>query len=230
MSKHEAHHQKRRRGRAKPHAVRSSALPRWRDDLRSTIALLEDQGLTWERLADDVLPLFERARPFPFQVDPPVRAVVPPGVTIGFGVDAGPAFVRVAEALLADWPVDREALTERALANLRARAIGLRGHDFVREPVGGVPTVTFQSRAGWASTAILIPEAIERLFGPEPRLFIAPGRDLLVGLPLDVDPEFATWLTEELEALDPNALRLESFEWRAGSVSCRALCRDVVRA
>jgi hypothetical protein len=230
MSKHEPH-EKHGRGRSKRRASRSHGP--WRGpgpDLRSILALIDDRGLSWEELAGDVLPLFERARPFPFEVDPPVRVVVPPGVTIGFGVGAGPAFLRVAETHLAAWPVDRATLTERAIDNLRARAARLRGHDLVREPIDGVPTVTFQSRAGWASTAILVPEAIERLFGPEPRLFIAPARDLLVGLPPDVEPEFATWLTEELEALDPNALRLEGFEWRARTVRCRALRRSVVRA
>ena len=90
------------------------------------------------------------------------------------------------------------------------------------------PTVAFQSRDGWASTAVLVPEAIERLFGPEPALLIAPSRDLLVRLPADVDLAFATWLAEEFEADDPNALRLEAFEWRDDTVRCRPLLRDAV--
>jgi hypothetical protein len=75
---------------------------------------------------------------------------------------------------------------------------------------------------------VLVPEALERLFGRAPALFIAPSRDLLVRLPPDVDLEFATWLTEEFEAADPNALRLEGFEWRDGAVRCRPLARDSV--
>jgi hypothetical protein len=75
---------------------------------------------------------------------------------------------------------------------------------------------------------VLIPEAIERLFGRAPGLFIAPSRDLLVRLPADVDLEFATWLTEEFETADPNALRLEAFEWRDRTMRCRPLLRDSV--
>ncbi len=44
-------------------------------------------------------------------------------------------------------------------------------------------------------------------------------------MPADVDLAFATWVTEEVEADDPNALRLEGFEWRDGTVRCRPLAR-----
>jgi hypothetical protein len=67
-----------------------------------------------------------------------------------------------------------------------------------------------------------------RLFGPGPNMFVAPWRDLLIRLPADVDLGFATWLTEELESEDPNALRLEAFEWREGEVRCMPLLRDAV--
>jgi hypothetical protein len=185
-------------------------------------------GFAWEDVADDVLPIFERARPSSYEVEPPAQAIVPPGVTIGFGVDLGLAFARVATVQLERWPIDLAGLTDRALRNLRKRARRARDYDLVEEPIGGVPTVAFQSRDGWASTAVLVPEAIDRLFGPGPALLIAPSRDLLVGLPHDVDLEFATWLAEEFEATDPNALRLEAFEWRDGAIGCRPLLRQAV--
>jgi hypothetical protein len=196
--------------------------------VQALLGAIDEHGLAWEDVADDVLPIFERARPFSHELEPPAHAVVPPGITVGFGVDLGLAFARVASVHVEAWPIDLAGLTERALKNLRRRARRARDYDLVREPIGGVPTVAFQSRDGWASTAILVPEAIERLFGPDPALFIAPSRDLLVGLPADVDLEFATWLTEEFEASDPNALRLEGFEWRDGMVRCRPLARDAV--
>jgi hypothetical protein len=189
-----------------------------------------DHGFEWDEVADEILPVFERARPFAFEVEPPAQAIVPPGVTIGFGVDLGLAFARVAAAHLDGWPVDLAGLTDRALRNLRARTRQARDFDLVEGPVGGVPTVAFQSRDGWASTTVLVPDAVERLFGRQPALFIAPSRDLLVGLPHDVDLEFATWLTEVFEAADPNALRLEAFEWRDGTIACRPLLRATVIA
>ena len=69
---------------------------------------------------------------------------------------------------------------------------------------------------------------MDRLFGQRPALFVAPSRDLLIGLPHDVDLEFATWMTENLEATDPDGLHLEAFEWRDGTVSCRPLRRDAI--
>ena len=191
---------------------------------------LDAHGFAWEDVACDILPVFERARPSSYPVDPPALTVLPPGVTVGFGVDAGPAFMRVSTTHLG-------ALAGRPR---RARRAG------ARQPATGAPgpptsatslrdadrrrarSVVFQSRDGWASTTVLLPDAIDRLFGPRPALFVAPSRDLLIGLPVDVDPEFATWLTEEFEAADPNALRLEAFEWRDGTVRCRPLARAAV--
>lgn len=189
---------------------------------------IDRHGLAWADVADDVLPIFERARPFAYEVEPPAHAIVPPGVTIGFGIDLGLAFARVATVHLDDWPIDLAELTGRSLRNLRRRARQAHDYDLVREPIGGVPTVVFQSRDGWASTAVLVPEAVERVFGPRPAMLIAPSRDLLVGLPADVDLAFATWLAEEFEADDPNALRLEAFEWRDGEILCRPLLREAV--
>jgi hypothetical protein len=196
--------------------------------LLAMVGRLDGRGFDWDDVADDILPIFERARPLGYALDPPAQAIVPPGVTVGFGVDLGLAFGRVSLVHLDDWPVDLAAVTERALRNLRKRVRTAVGYDLVEESVGGVPTMAFQSRDGWASTTVLVPAAIERLFGREPALFIAPSRDLLVRLPADVDVEFATWLTEEFEATDPNALRLEAFEWRDGTMCCRALQRDSV--
>jgi hypothetical protein len=218
-----------RHHRRHAHLVGKTAPSLARDPrVQALLGRIDDHGLTWQDIAGDVLPVFERARPFTYDVEPPAHAVVPPGVTIGFGVDLGLAFARVGTAQLDEWPVDLAGLTERALRNLRRRARQARDYDLIREPIGGITTVAFQSRDGWASTAILVPEAIDRLFGPRPAMFIAPSRDLLLGLPDDVDLGFATWLAEEFEAEDPNALRLEAFEWRDGTIRCRPLARDAV--
>ena len=195
---------------------------------KAILRRIDARGFAWEEVSGDILPIFERARPFSYPVDPPALAVLPPGVTVGFGVDAGPAFMRVATTHLAGWPVDLAGLAEQALDNLGRRTLGADPRDLVGDIVADVPIVVFQSQDGWASTVVLLPEAMDRLFGRRPALFVAPSRDLLIGLPSDVDLAFATWLTEEFEAIDPNALRLEAFEWRDGTVRCRSLLRDAV--
>ena len=201
-----------------------------RDDprFRATLRRLDAHGFAWDDIADDIFPVFERARPFAHPVDPPALTVLPPGVTVGFGIDAGPAFMRIATTHLAGWPVDVAALAERALANLARRTRDADPRDLVHGTVADVPVVAFTSQDGWASTAVLLPAVMDRLFGPAAGLFVAPSRDLLIGLPPDVDLEFATWLTEDLEADDPNALRLEAFDWRDRTIRCRPLARDGV--
>jgi hypothetical protein len=168
----------------------------------------------WSELAPDLLPMFERRRPMPPETPPSLTVVLPPGVTVGFGIDLGPAAVRVSRPLLDGWGISVDELTMTALANLRRRAFATSLPPLVRQPIAGHPTIAFQSEDGWASVLLLAPDALERVMGVEPRLFIAPMRDLLVGLPPDVDRDLACWLTEEFEALDPNALALEGFLWR----------------
>jgi hypothetical protein len=197
---------------------------------RATLRRLDAGGFTWEALADDVLPVFERARPFSYPLDPPALMILPPGVTVGFGLDAGPAFMRIATSHLVGWPVDLAGLAERALGNLALRTRRAHPHDVQRGFVGEIPVDFFQSGDGWASTTVLVPDAIDRLFGPRPALFVAPTRDILIAMPADVDLAFATWVTEEVEANDPNALCLEGFEWRDGAIRCRSLTRASVVA
>lgn len=226
MSKRPVHRTNKPRGKARSHGPGA-----WVGDdprFRATLRRLDANGFAWEDVARDVLPVFERARPYPFAMDPPALAVLPPGVTVAFAVDAGPAFMRIATTHLEDWPVDVAGLADQALANLARRARKARPRDLMRDAIADVPVTVFQSMDGWASTSVLLPEAMLDLFGPAPGLFIAPSRDLLIELPVDVELEFATWLTEEFEASDPNALRLEGFEWRDGVVSCRPLEREAV--
>ena len=225
-----AKHQTRRGGRSRSKLRVKDGAAWIHDDpaFRSALRRLDAHGFAWDDVASEILPVFERARPSSYPVDPPALTVLPPGVTVGFGVDAGPAFMRISTAHLAHWPVDLPGLAVRALDNLRNRARDADERNLLRDSVDDVPVTVFQSHDGWASTMVLLPDAMDRLFGRDPALFVAPSRDLLIGLPIDVDPAFATWLTEEFEAMDANALRLEAFEWRDGSVGCRPLARAAV--
>jgi len=227
MSKRRGDRERKRvRGRTPPraHSPRLGSDPR----LLRALRRVDATGFTWDAVADAILPVFERARPFSFKVDPPALTALPPGVSVGFGVDAGPAFMRVSTAHLASWAIDLETLTTRALANLQDRTRALDARDVRLGEIDGIAVDLFESGDGWASTTVLLPDAMGRLFGPGPNLFIAPWRDLLIRLPEDVDIAFATWLTEELESEDPNALRLEAFDWRDGTLRCRPLLRDAV--
>jgi len=185
--------------------------------------------VSWSTMRGLIRPIFTRLRPFPFPMEFVTR-VVPPGVSIGFAADVGPSFIHVHQGMLDDWEVGLDWLTEVAFANLRGCVMRRGPGNLVREPVGGVPTIAYQSGEGWASTLLLVPDLIEEVLGPGERLFIAPMRDLLIDLPPGVELEFASWLTSEFEALDPNSLCLEGFAYQAGHLSIVPLERGAVPA
>lgn len=189
------------------------------------VAALEgfDHHAPWAEIAPRIIPVFERRRPQPPGSPPPVTVVLPPGVSVGFGVDLGPAFIRVAEPLLADWGIERQELAAIALGNIRERAARPGLPDPYRGELAGLPSIWFQSDDGWASALLLVPDALTRVLGPEDRLYVAPMRDLLIGLPIDAHLGLARWIAEEVEAADPNGLALEAFAFEGGRLSCRPM-------
>jgi len=167
-----------------------------------------DLDRPFEAIAPQVLPILRRRRPFPGEADPPVVRTWPPGLPTAFGVDLGPAFLYVGTWALAKWGVGEDALADHAIANLRSRVakVGTRG--LMQDAIGGLPMSTYQSREGWASSLLLVPDELVRLFGPEPSLILTPMRDLVVQLPIDSDLGVASWLLEDFAALDPGGLRV----------------------
>lgn len=186
--------------------------------------------LDWSAVKDLVVPVFARRRPFPFETGTPVRVVLPPGVLTGFGVDIGPAVLHIGEDILGTWPVDRDALAERALTNLRSLTRRVRPRDVIDERLDDQPVRILQSGEGWASTLVLLADELTRIFGPAPQRFIAPMRDLLISMPGSVEPDLAAWLAEELASMDPNALALESFVLADGLLTCSPIYSIEARA
>jgi len=89
---------------------------------------------------------------------------------------------------------------------LREQVAARRQFALVHERIADVPTLAFQSRDGWASQLLLLPDELCRVLGDRNGLVLAPMRDLIVSLPLGVEREFADWLLEEFAAVDMNAL------------------------
>jgi hypothetical protein len=188
----------------------------------------------WDAMALGIVPVFERRRPFPVDIGRPIRTLLAPGVTVTVAYDYGPALMRVTDQVVALWRVDEREIFERAVSNLRARVIdALARKDPVRvvpQRIDDIPIRALVSGEGWASTLLLLPDLLERVFGRPACLFIAPMRDLLVALPADVDVAVATWLTEEFESLDPNCLCLEAFAWDGDRLTVRPLAREAATA
>ena len=181
------------------------------------------QELAWERIAPEVVPLFQRVRPYHASMPEQLRVVVPPGLTVGFGVDIGPAFITVSPEMAQEWGVPADEILRRALTNLEVRMAGVRPRDVHDGSIGDVPVRILQSPTGSASTYVLVPEALGRIIGRHRQLVLAPMRNLLMSLPFTADRDFAAWLFNEIAAQDPNCLAPAAFVIGDGELALEPL-------
>lgn len=179
--------------------------------------------LAWEAVVQEVVPLFQRVRPYHPSMPEQLRVVVPPGLTVGFGVDIGPAFITISPEMAADWGVPPDEILGRAVANLEQRMAAVRPRDVHDGTIGGVPVRVLQSPTGSASTYVLVPGALGRILGPQRQLLLAPMRNLLISLPLTADREFAAWLFDEFASQDPNCLAPAAFVVGDGTLALEPL-------
>jgi hypothetical protein len=181
-----------------------------RAEVHAAIAGLPDE-LEWNDMRSRLRPMFVRRRPMPPGTEKPLRFHVEPSLTVTLGVDIGPAFVYVGPKLLEAWPVGADEALAVALANLRASVAAERFVELEYGTVGDVPLWCYQSHGGLASGLLLVPDELVLRYGDEPRLLIAPMRNLLVAAPFDADRELLEWLRDEISFEDPNGLDLPLF-------------------
>lgn len=177
-------------------------------DVHEVMAAIEavDLEAPWEEMAPRLRPALPRRRPLPPGTgDLPTREFAP-GIRTALGLDIGPAMLFVGHDQLAGWGVTAEQAFRRAVSNIRVRVRLRRQFALLHEPICGVPTVAFQSRDGWASSLLLLPEELGRVFGQRSGVILAPMRDLLLLMPLDVEPDLAHVVLEEFARVDMNAL------------------------
>jgi hypothetical protein len=201
-------------------------------DYATVLAAMEqfDPEMPWKKARARILPMLPRVRPLPGPELALARAMLPPGILVGFGIDIGPAITFVGASLLDRWRVDVLTVVAASLANLRRLALECDRNAVIQDRIGDVPVTLLQTRLGIAASLILVPECLDRLLGPGPHLLLAPMRDILIALPPDVDREFAAWLAEEWEALDPNHLHLGGFRHEQGRIVPEALDEAMARA
>ena len=188
------------------------------DEVMDAIERL-DLGAPWSEVAPNLRLALPRRRPLPPGTEDLPARDFPPGIRVTLGLDVGPAMLFVTHEQLAGWGVTAGRAFEQALANVTTRAASSRQFALLHERILDVPTVAFQSREGWASALLLIPDELARVFGSRDGLVIAPMRDLLLLLPLDADPDLARFLLEEFAAEDMNALDLPLFALVDGKLS-----------
>lgn len=167
--------------------------------------------LAWPELRDQLRPVFVRRRPLPPGMTRPLLRHLPPGLDVALGADIGPAFLYVSAQLLESWPIAAEEAFDIALANLRSVIEAERYFELSYEPVDGVPVWWYQSRGGLASGLLLLEDVLTERYGDQPRLLMAPMRNLLLAAPIDADREVMGWLRDEIATADPNGLDLPLF-------------------
>jgi len=198
-----------------------------REQVRSAVDALPPD-LSWDELSDGLRPVFIRRRPLPPGVERPLTVKRPPGVDVALGVDIGPAFMYVGRGMIESWSVSFEEAFERAMENLRASVAAERYVEMEYESVDGVPFWWYQSSGGLASGLLLLEQDLATRYGPDPRLLIAPMRNLLLAAPFDADRALVAWLRDEISHDDPNGLDLPIFALLDGRLSIDARAeRDV---
>jgi len=176
-----------------------------------------DPTAPWADVAPRIVPVLKRVHhPFPPEMAP-IHIRVPPGIWTGFGIDLGPAFSHVSQALLDGWGIDHATLLGTALANLT---------DLVRQerpivdavPVDGVEVMAIQGQ-GWGSSLILVPELLRPILGTTPRILLAPVRNTLLALPEDVDDGLAVDLWQAIAHGAHDELDVEPLRWTGSTVA-----------
>jgi hypothetical protein len=165
-----------------------------------------DLEAPWEEMAPKLRVALPRRRDLPVPSEDLPRHIYPPGIETVLGLDIGPAMLFVPHEQLAKWEVSADEAFDRALDNVREQVAGRKQFALIHERIADVPTLAFQSRDGWASQLLLLPDELARVIGDRNSLILAPMRDLVISLPLGVEREFAHWLLEEFAEVDMNAL------------------------
>lgn len=169
-----------------------------------------DFGWDWAR--DRLVPVLERPGADPMPDDPQLSAVAACGIGYGFGIDIGVAFTRVNESLAALWDRDERTIRDVVLANLRRRIHDEDPSFEVPDDPGGALVVrALTTPDGMASSVLILPDVLVRIFGRADQVFTAPNRSLVLAFPVETPPEAIAEVSRDAERLDPHPLGLEPF-------------------
>lgn len=171
----------------------------------------------WDWARTRVVPLL--AGPM---IDPegesPVRSVMDPGVTVIFGLDLGDAFPIVDEVVARRWECSPDQILAAAEANLRRWSARLEPSIVRNATMSGHRIRLIDVSPGWASSLLLVPEAIRRLFGDHDQVFAAPRRETLLSFRPDIPGRIAGDIVVDFELGTPRPLMLEPFALQDGIV------------
>jgi hypothetical protein len=138
------------------------------------------------------------------------------GPTVEFGLDLGTVFLVVDEIVAERWERSAEQLHECGLRNLRQRAERLTPADLTTGVMSGRRVRMLDRRPRWASSILLDPPTLTRLFGDHDQFLAAPRTDCLLSMPADTPTrafaEIAVGLEDQWSSLWLDPFLLESGE------------------
>ncbi|HVA87837.1 MAG TPA: hypothetical protein VNF73_16145 [Candidatus Saccharimonadales bacterium] len=197
---------------------RAAAIVREERRLRRAVRHMP-RPVTWDWAGPRILPLL--AGP---HLDQPgeeiVRAVADLGCALEFGILMSGVLVLVDRPVAERWECSGDQIHDVAMANLRRRAARLTPADVTRGTMSGRIVSQLRRTPPWASSLLLLPQELVRLFGPEDQIFGAPARDILVSFRIDTPPEVVADIVVDIETsqiyplwLDPFILEHEIVRW-----------------
>lgn len=153
---------------------------------------------------------------------PAVR--LPPGVDVTFAVDVEVLGVNVDQRQLDAWEMTAEQVLPAAMANL-GRAVGSWPGSAYEDSYEGVRVRMLEGWPSWASSLVLLPDELKRIFGDEDQLLVAPYQCNLISLPIDVDRDVAADLVDMFGVINPASLLIgmPAFVLRDGLLSTEEL-------
>jgi hypothetical protein len=179
----------------------------------------------WDWAKPRILPLL--AGPYlDADDDPPVRGISEVGCAVVYGLEVGGAFPLVDQRVAQRWECSAEQIHRVAVANLGARASRLPASTVRGGTLSGRIIRMVDREVGWASSLLLVPDQLKRLFGSTDQVFGAPGRSVLISLPLRTPSEVVAHILIDLEMgqtwplmLDPFVLLDGRLYWDSGDDS-----------
>lgn len=149
---------------------------------------------------------------------------LPPGVDVTFAVDVDVVSLHVDQRQLDVWDMPVEQVLPVAMSNLR-RTVGTWKGRAYRDTYEGVPVRMLKGWPAWASSLVLLPDELKRIFGEEDQIFVAPYTCNLISLPGDTDPDLAADVVDLFGLVNPPSLLIGMplFRLRDGQLSTEEL-------
>lgn len=172
----------------------------------------------WDWAESRLIPLLAGPR-IDLPGEPIVRVLSDPGPALVFGLDLG-GVLPVLDRDVADrWERSPEQVHRTAMDNLRRRAARVVPAAVVGATMSGRVFRLLRHPRGFASSLVLCPSEIERLFGADDQVLVAPASGLLLSFPIDTPDWVVGQITGEFEIREPFPLLLDPFVYAGGSIT-----------